>query len=147
MLITTKLDASPSLVGGVKNAVVGDRLVKVTVRSGVTDPLSGAPLKSSSPADKEMVTVAVAVGVAVAVALAVAVAVAVAVGVAVAVAVAVTVAVAVRVEVGVADAVRVGDAVGVTVGVGVRVGEPAVGVEVGKMPVVPSPDNSNSPRP
>lgn len=126
------------MVGGLNTAVVGDRLVKVTVRSGVTDPLLGAPLKSSSPVDSEMLTVAVAVGVAVTVA----------------VAVAVDVAVAVTVAVDVADAVAVLDGVGVAVAevdaVGVEVGvfELAdVGVDVGVMPGEPSPDSSNIPRP
>ena len=90
LLITTKLDASPSFVGGLNTALVGDRFVNVTVRSGVTDPLSGAPLKSSSPVDSEMLTVAVAVGVAEAVGVADRVGVAVGDGVPVRVAVAVS---------------------------------------------------------
>jgi hypothetical protein len=91
--------APSTSVGGLNTAGTGDRLVTVTVRSGVTDLLSGVPPKSSSPVDSEMLTVAVgvAVGVAVAVGLAVAVAVSVAVAVAVAVAEAVGVAVAVAV--------------------------------------------------
>jgi hypothetical protein len=87
------LEASPSSVGGLNRAGVGDRFVTVTVRSGVTDASSGAPPKSSSPVDREMLIVAVAVGVAVAVSVAVAVAVGVEVVVAVAVGVAVAIAV------------------------------------------------------
>ena len=136
LLITMKLDASPSFVGGLNTAAVGDRFVNVTVRSGVTDPLLGAPLKSSSPVESEMLTVAVGAGVGVGVV------------VALAVGVAVRVAVAVAIGVGVGVPVRVAVAVFDAVGVGVRVAVPAkVGVEVGVMPGDPSPDSSNIPRP